>query len=295
MLTEHTTSYHNLYCLTAADTSSSCSSSTTIHPISNGTTNIIASQSSLTAARTAPLSFNVLLSHVDPPPQLSHFNNSMPVPMSFPSYVTPSNWTPSGLPLPWNPSLVNTEQTPGDPFSLEDYLSPQEYFDGSVLEENLFELPQPQASGVSSVLPVASSTCPNLHWPQQNNLDHNCRYAHFSNSMPVPISFPMDVTPSNWTPSGLPLPWNPSLVNTEQTPGDLFSLEDYLSPQEYFDGSVLEENLFELPQPQASGVSSVLPVASSTCPDLHWPQENNLDYNCTHASFEHSLESTHKQ
>ena len=100
----------------------------------------------------------MLLSHIDPPPQLSPFNNSMPVPMHFQIDVTPSNWTPSDLPFPWNPSLLNTAQTPCGLFSLEDYLSPQEYFDGSVLEENLFELPQPQVSGLSSVLPVASTT-----------------------------------------------------------------------------------------------------------------------------------------
>ena len=158
MFTEHSTSYDNLYSLAAADTSSTCSYSTTVHPTSDASTNTVASQSSLTAAKTAPISSNVLLSHVDPPPQLSPFYNSMPVPISFPIDVTPSNWTPSDLPFPWNPSLVKTAQTPGGLFSLEDYLSPQEYFDGSVLEENLFELPQPQASGVSSDLPVASST-----------------------------------------------------------------------------------------------------------------------------------------
>ena len=96
MLTEHTTSYHSIYCLSAADTSSSCSSSTTVHPTSAASTNIVAPQSSLIAAKAAPLSSNVSLSHVDP--------------------------------------------------------------EGSVLQENLFELPQPQASGISSVLPVASST-----------------------------------------------------------------------------------------------------------------------------------------
>ena len=175
-------SYHTIYSLPAADTSSSCSS-TTVHPTSDAGTNIVASQSSLTAAKTAPLSSNVLLSHVDPPPQLSPFYNSMPVPINFPIDVTPSNWTPSVLPFPWNPSLVNTAQTPGGIFSLEDYLSLQEYFDGSVLEENLFKLLQPQASGLSSVLPVASSTSPNLHWPQENNFDHNCRHASFEHSL----------------------------------------------------------------------------------------------------------------
>ena len=72
--------------------------------------------------------------------------------------------------------------------------------------------------------------------------------------MPVPISFPIDESPSNWIPSDLRFPWNPSLVNTAQTPGDLFSLEDDLSH------SVLNKYLFELPQPQASELSSVLPV-----------------------------------
>ena len=165
----------------------------------NSTANVT-SESSLSIVSSARNATpNVLISHASPP-QLSYYNSSVSVPRTTPvrvnnlnsvpvlSRVAPdvdatySNWDTSDIPPQSTPNLLSPTHllrnldglfSVADPnlFSVEDYLSPQQYFDDSVLDEYLFELSQPQASELSSVSPTAHPSI--LHWPQPSNFNHD--------------------------------------------------------------------------------------------------------------------------